>query len=177
MKRIIFLSTVVLIVVGCTTPEEVSKPSGTAHIEKSNLQLNCLIEPTKAKYKAGEPIEVSVLITNSSGSDVSTAFWGLKKDHPIVNFRVVDSKNKTSLISTKQALWCGTGVGNEAISPGAEYRFSVDLSELWEWGGVKATFPPETYNVSAELFCQTPKGGRPIVGKSKSITFELILGE
>jgi hypothetical protein len=141
---------------------------------KSILPFKCSIEATKGQFKIGEPIEVLVSIENISDAKVNLAFWGRGK-FPIVNFHIaVNGVENPFSVSTKQEPWCGTGVDNKSISPGQEYRFSVDLNETWEWGGQKTTFTPGIYTISAEIFRDNPDGSSPIVGKSKPIKLRII---
>jgi len=175
MNRLLCGILAVGLIVGCTTSmsPHTSTPSPAPDSTKTELQLHCSVTPSKPHFTVGEAIEVTVAIKNSGDAPVNTSFlWG--SDHPIVNFRVVDGDGKHSLISTKKALWCGTGTQNKAIAPGREYQFFVDLAKTWQWGGADATFPPGTYIVSAQLFSNTADGGSPEAGKSQSIMFEVI---
>ena len=175
MSRMLFVIMAVGLSVGCTTSmsPHTSTPAPAPDSTKTELQLYCSVTPAKPQFKVGEAIEVTLVIKNSNDAPVHAAFLA-RSDHPIVNFRVVDGDGKYSLISTKKALWCGTGTQNKAIAPGLEYQLSVDLAKIWQWGGTDATFPPGTYIVSAHLFSRTVNGGSPEVGKSQSITFEVI---
>lgn len=146
-------------------------------VTQSTSMLECSIQLSKSQFRSGEPVLVDVVITNRTVMPVSAAFWGLQKDQPIVNFHIVGTNGSTSLLSTKKELWCGTGVENVAILSNREYKFAVDLLKTWEWGGMPAKLPPGSYSVSAELFAQTPDGGRPKVAESRQARFEIVAGE
>jgi hypothetical protein len=164
---------VVVQLLGCAgTKDGVS--SVVSADRKVSHKVECAIEPSKPRFKTGESVLISVVVRNPSDSAVDAAFWGLQKDQPIVNFRVHRPDGKTSVISTKQNLWCGTGIGNTPIPTNRVYKFPVDLLKTWEWGGGATELPPGDYTISAELFSTTQDGGRPKVAESEKATFTVI---
>lgn len=143
-------------------------------VSQRTVKLDFAIELSKPQFSVAEPIVVYVTITNRTATPVNVTFWGRRKDQPIVNFHIIASNGNRFLFSTKQNLWCGTGIDNAAILTDREYRFSVDLLKTWEWGGAQAKLPPGTYTISAELFSNTDNGARTKVAESGQATFTVI---
>jgi len=164
------------LLVGCTGPKENASPITSTRSAISH-KIQCAIEPSKSQFKSGEPILISVAVRNLSDAPVHVAFWGLQKEEPIVNFQILGSSGKTLLVSTKQNLWCGTGVENVPIPINREYKVSVDLLKTWEWGGTQTKVPPGVYTVSAELFSTTADGGSPKVAESRHAKFTVVADE
>jgi hypothetical protein len=143
----------------------------------STGKVECAIVLSKTQFKTGEPIPVSVTIYNRDDTPVNIAFGGHKEDYPIINFQIHGRSGNTLLVSTKQNLWCGTGVENIPVPAKQEYKFSVDLLKTWEWGGSPAELPPGTYTISAELFSTTVNGGSSIVAESGATKVTVIADE
>lgn len=164
------------LLVGCAGPQGSAPPLTSARGEVTH-KVECAIEPSKSQFKSGEPILMSVAVRNLSDAPVNVAFWGLQKEEPIVNFQILGSSGKTLLVSTKQNLWCGTGVENVPIPTNREYKVSVDLLKTWEWGGTQTKLPPGAYTISAELFSTTADGGSPKVAESGHAKFTVVADE
>lgn len=143
----------------------------------STGKVECAIMLSKAQFKTGEPIPVSVAIYNRGDSPVNIAFLGQTGEFPIINFQIHGPSENTLLVSTKQNLWCGTGVENIPVPANREYKFSVDLLETWEWGGSPSKLQPGTYTISAELFSTTADGRSPKVAESGPTKFIVIADE
>ena len=143
----------------------------------STGKVECTIMLSKTQFKMGEPIPVSVAIYNQDDIPVNIAFGGQKDAYPIINFQIHGPSENTLLVSTKQNLWCGTGVENIPVPANQEYNFSVDLLKTWEWGGSPAKLPPGTYTISAELFSTTANGGSSKVAESGSTQVTVVSDE
>jgi hypothetical protein len=141
---------------------------------EASRKVTCSIAPSKLEFKDGEPILISVAMRNLSDGPVNVAFWGQTNEYPIVNFRIHGAGGKVLLVSTKQNLWCGTGVENRPLPRDMERKVSVDLLKTWEWGGVPTKLPTGDYTISAELFSTTPDGGSPKVAESAQTQFKVV---
>ena len=166
----------VTILIGCARPRP-NMPLATSNRNEVRHKVQCSIEPRKAPYKTGKPIPIAVSVCNPVDASVKVAFWGRPAHFPVVNFRILGPSGKSSLVSTKQNLWCGTGIDNIYLAKDRTYNAVINLLETWEWGGAKAKFPPGDYTISAHLFATTPDGGSPTVAESEKSTFTVMAHE
>lgn len=162
-----------VLLLGCHGARGGDAPTAPAKSDASR-KVDCSIAPSKSQFRSGERILMSVTVRNLSDAPANVAFWGLQKEEPIVNFRILGPSGKALLVSTKQNLWCGTGVENVPIPTNREYKVSVDLLRTWEWGGSQAKLPPGAYTISAELFSTTADGGSPKVAESRRAEFTIV---
>jgi len=140
-------------------------------------KVDCSIAPIKPQFRVGEPVLMSVALHNVSDVPVSVAFLGRTNECPIINFRMHGPDGQKLFVSTKQNLWCGTGIVNRPFPAKHEHRVSVDLLKTWEWGGVQTKLLPGAYTISAEVFSTTPDGGSPKVGQSGRAEFTITAGQ